>query len=254
MRGGAVSDFIQVERHGAIQILRLNRPDKKNALTKDMYAALAHHLADGEDDESVGVHVLCGAGTDFSAGNDLQDFLSMEDIVDTPAESFITQVAALTKPMVAAVKGVAVGVGSTVLLHCDLVVAAEDTRFQFPFVNLGLVPEAGSSLLLPRLAGHQRAAELLMLGEPFSASTAQAIGLVNAVVPAGQEDETAMDFAHRLSERPRNALRNTKALLKRPDETVAERMRVEALLFGEALKSPELQEAIAAFYGRKNKA
>lgn len=251
MKGSAVSDFIQVEKHGAIQILRLNRPDKKNALTRDMYAALAHHLADGEDDDSVGVHLLCGAGKDFCAGNDLQDFLSMGDIVDTPAESFITMIAALTKPLVVAVKGAAVGVGSTLLLHCDLVVAAEDTRFQFPFVNLGLVPEAGSSLLLPRLAGHQRAAELLMLGEPFSAHTAQTVGLVNAVVPAGQEDETAMDFARRLSERPRNALRNTKALLKRPDETVAERMRIEALLFGAALKSPDLQEAIAAFYERK---
>ncbi len=246
-----MTNLILVERDGPIQIVRLNRPEKKNALTLAMYSAMADALIAGEADDGVTVHLLAGAGGDFSAGNDLNDFLTLTSLVDSPIARFLLTLAGLSKPVVAAVKGAAVGIGSTMILHCDLAVAAANSRFQFPFVNLGLVPEAGSSLLLPRLAGHRRAAELLMLGEPFDAAKAEILGLVNTVVAPGQEEVTALDFARRLAARPRQALRQTKALLKRDVEPVVQRIQVEARLFEEALRSPELKEAVAAFYERK---
>ncbi len=246
-----MTNLILVERDGPIQIVRINRPEKKNALTLAMYSAMADALVAGEADDGVAVHLLAGAGGDFSAGNDLNDFLTLTSLVDSPIARFLLALAGLAKPAVAAVKGAAVGIGSTMILHCDLAVAAVNSRFQFPFVNLGLVPEAASSQLLPGLAGHRRAAELLMLGEPFTAEKAEAIGLVNILVPPGEEEAVALDYARRLAARPRQALRQTKALLKREPEPVVERIKVEARLFEEALRSPELKQAVAAFYERK---
>ncbi|MTJ82435.1 MAG: enoyl-CoA hydratase [Telmatospirillum sp.] len=240
-----------LQREGAVQTVRMNRPDKKNALTQAMYGALADALTAGEADDAVAVHVLAGTGDDFTAGNDLNDFLSVRSLTGSEVGRFLDVLAGLTKPVVAAVKGAAIGVGSTMLLHCDLVIASTGTRFQFPFVNLGLVPEAASSLLLPRLAGYQRAAELLLLGEPFDAAKAREAGLVNCVVPAGEEEAQAMVLAQRLALRPRQALRNTKALLKAESEPVADRIAREARLFEAALTSPELKEAVAAFLERR---
>ncbi len=246
-----MTELVTVEQLEAIQIVRLNRPEKKNALTQEMYGAIADALLAGEADPAVAVHLLAGAGSDFSAGNDLNDFLSLTTLTGTPLEKFLGALICLTKPLVAAVKGASVGIGSTLLLHCDLVVAAVGTRFQFPFVTLGLVPEAASSMLLPRLAGYQRAAELLLLGEPFDAEKAQSIGLINRLVPLGEEEAAALDLARRLSARPARALRQTKALMKIDPEPVAKRIERERRLFEAALSSPELKEAVAAFRERR---
>lgn len=246
-----MTDLIETSRDGAVQIVRMTRPDKKNALTLAMYGGLADALTAAESDDAVAVHLLAGAGGDFTSGNDLNDFLTLTGLVGTDLERFLLTLASLAKPVVAAVRGAAVGIGSTMLLHCDLVAAADDSRFQFPFVNLGLVPEAASSLLLPRLAGYHRAAELMLLGEPFGAAKAQEIGLVNSVVPAGEAEAAGLALAQRLAARPRQALRKTKALLKQGDESVSERITREARLFEEALSSPELREAVAAFRERR---
>jgi enoyl-CoA hydratase/carnithine racemase len=246
-----MTDLIETSRDGAVQIVRMNRPDKKNALTLSMYGALAEALTTGEADESVLVHMLAGAGGDFTSGNDLNDFLTLTGLTGTALERFLLCLAGLAKPVVAAVKGAAVGIGSTMLLHCDLVVAADNSRFQFPFVNLGLVPEAGSSLLLPRLAGYHRAAELLLLGEPFDAAKAREIGMVNAVTAVGEEEGAALGLAQRLAARPRQALRQVKALLKQDSEPLVARIGREARLFEAALHSPELREAVAAFRERR---
>jgi enoyl-CoA hydratase/carnithine racemase len=246
-----MTDLIETSRDGAVQITRMARPDKKNALTLAMYGGLADALAAGESDETVHVHLLAGAGGDFTSGNDLNDFLTLSRLAGTDLERFLFTLAGLAKPVVAAVKGAAVGIGSTMLLHCDLVVAAEESRFQFPFVNLGLVPEAASSLLLPRLAGYHRAAELLLLGEPFDAAKAREIGLVNAVVALGEEEGAALALARRLAARPSRALRQAKALLKQDAEPVIDRISREARLFEAALGSAELKEAVAAFRERR---
>lgn len=242
-----MTDLIEISRDGALQIVRMARPEKKNALTLAMYGGLADALTAGEADDDVCVHVLAGAGGDFTAGNDLNDFLLLKRLTGTDLERFLLGLSGLEKPVVAAVHGAAIGIGSTMLLHCDLVVAAADSRFQFPFVNLGLVPEAASSLLLPRLAGYQRAAELLLLGEPFDAEKAREIGLVNVVVAAGEEEGAALAIARRLAARPRQALRQAKALLKLEPEPVAARIAREAQVFENALQSEELREAVAAF-------
>lgn len=246
-----MSDSIEIDRDGAAQIIRISRPEKKNALTLAMYGALADALAAGEADDEVLVHILAGAGDDFTAGNDLNDFLTMTRLFGTDLERFLAGLAGLGKPVIAAVKGATIGIGSTMLLHCDLVVAASNSRFQFPFVNLGLVPEAASSLLLPRLAGYHRAAELLLLGELFDAAKALEIGLVNLVVGPGEEEREALAFADRLASRPRWAMRQAKALLKQADEAVPARIAREAQLFEEALRSAELTEAVAAFKERR---
>ncbi|MDR3436098.1 enoyl-CoA hydratase-related protein [Telmatospirillum sp.] len=246
-----MTDLIVTERDGFVQTVRMNRPEKKNALTLAMYGGLADALAKGETDDDVSVHLLAGGGEDFTAGNDLNDFLTITRLSGTDLERFLLTLAGLQKPVVAAVKGAAVGIGSTMLLHCDLIVAAAESRFQFPFVNLGLVPEAASSLLLPRLVGHPRAAELLMLGDPFDAARAYEIGLVNSVVPTGEEEQAARALADRLAARPRDAVRKTKALLRQPDEPVLDRIQREARIFEAALTSPELREAVAAFRERR---
>jgi enoyl-CoA hydratase/carnithine racemase len=246
-----MADLIEIVRDGSVQIVRMNRPEKKNALTLAMYGGLADALVAGEMDDAIAVHVLVGAGNDFTSGNDLNDFLSLTGLAGTELERFLFTLAGLSKPVVAAVKGAAVGIGSTMLLHCDLIVAATDSRFQFPFVNLGLVPEAASSLLLPRLVGYHRAAEFLLLGEPFNAAKAQEIGLLNAVVAVGEEEGAALDLAHRLALKPRQALQHAKALLKQECEPVMERIRREASLFEAALGSSELREAVAAVRERR---
>ncbi len=237
---------------GGVMTLTFNRPDKKNALTSEMYAALADGFAAAEADPAVRVILLTGAGGAFTAGNDLQDFLARPPVGDeAPVSRFLRALATATKPLVAAVSGVAVGVGTTMLLHCDLVYAGESARLSLPFTSLALVPEAGSSLLLPRLVGHQKAAELFMLGEPIDGRTAKEIGLVAEVFnDAALPDEVRARVAKLAAKAP-EALRLTKQLMKAPKTSVAEQMAAEGAIFRERLHSAEAREAFTAFMEKR---
>ncbi|MCA1909648.1 MAG: enoyl-CoA hydratase/isomerase family protein, partial [Magnetospirillum sp.] len=239
-----MSDHIVVTDHQGVRTIRMNRPDKKNAITFAMYQAMTQALRQGEGDPAIRVHVLAGAPGCFTAGNDLGDFLTAGDVASSPAAEFLRVLSAAAKPVVAVVGGLAIGIGVTMLLHCDLVHAAEDATFQLPFINLALVPEGGSSLLLPKLMGHQRAAELLMLGEPFDAATAHGLGLVNALHPTAELEQVAAGRAAALAAKPAEALATTKALLRLSEDSVSTRLGVEFVAFGRALRSAELQEAV----------
>jgi enoyl-CoA hydratase/carnithine racemase len=237
---------------GVAQI-RIDRPEKKNALTAALYTGLVDAFQRAESDNAVRVLLLCGSDTCFTAGNDLQDFMSAPPRTDSsPTIRFIKQLPATRKPIVAAVAGPAVGIGTTMLLHCDLVYADPNTRFQLPFVNLGLCPEAASSLLLPQFVGYPRAAELLLLGDPFSAQQALEMGLINGITPAGEVIATATVKARQLAERPAASLLLTKALMKRAHaRLVEETMNEELTQFGQRLTSPEAAEAFRAFFERR---
>ena len=221
-----MSDPILVDEASKVLHLRLNRPEKKNALTRAMYATLVEALDRADADPNIRVVTVSGTGDAFTSGNDLADFLALGPGGDTgPQLNFLKAITRTRKPLIAAVNGVAVGIGVTLLLHCDLVYAAEEASFQLNFVNIGLVPEAGSSLLLPRLIGHQRAAELLLLGSPFDAQAALRMGLVNAVCPRD-------------------------ALAARLEEVTA-RQAEELVHFGRQLASPEAREAMTAFLEKR---
>lgn len=248
-----MADEILVEREGAVSVLLFNRPQKKNALTGAMYNDASAALLAAEKDPSVRAVLVTASGADFTAGNDLADFLEAPPSGDdAPVFRFLTALTTLTKPLVAAVDGAAVGVGVTMLLHCDLVVTTERARLVTPFVGLGLVPEAASSLLLPRLVGHVRAAELLLLGEPIDGRTALAWGLVNRVVAPEALRETALGFCQKLAAKPPQSLRLSRALMREPGhQTVEARLRHEAVLFMERLTSPEAKEAFQAFLEKR---
>lgn len=233
--------------------IEMARPEKKNALTAGMYRMLADALTSAEADPAVRVILISGAGGNFTAGNDLADFLETPPMDESaPVFHFINGFANLQKPFVAAVEGVAVGVGTTMLLHCDLVYAGSAARFVLPFANLGLTPEAASSLLLPLCAGHARAAEMLMLGEPFSAQTALDAGIVNAVLPDGQVLDHAFERCRKLTTQPAASLRLTKQLMKRAQQSlISETMKFEAEVFRQRLVSPEAREAFAAFFEKR---
>ena len=241
---------IESENHGAVRRITINRPEKKNALTAEMYESLSDALEKAEAAREVRVTLLHGEGEAFTAGNDLIDFLQNpwkgQDLA--PAVRFIRAVVNAKKPIVAAVHGATVGIGTTILLHCDLVYAAENTKFLMPFINLGIVPEAGSTVLLPLLVGHQRAAELLMLGVPFTAHRAYELGLVNAVVAPGELLNTAANAAQKLAEKPPAALRACKELLKRAYKAEVDRaIKEEVAVIASRLDSPESREALNAF-------
>lgn len=233
--------------------ITINRPEKMNALTASMYDALAGAIVCADGDPEVRVILIAGSGGCFTSGNDLHDFAASPPAgEESPVFRFLLAISGAQKPIVAAVLGPAVGVGTTMLLHCDLVCAGESARFELPFVNLGLCPEAASSLLLPQLAGHQRAAELLLLGEPFGAGRAREIGLVNTVFPDGELLQQALAMARRLAQRPPASVRLTKALLKRGGQrAVAETIAEEGRHFLQRLSSPEAQEAFAAFFEKR---
>ncbi|HEY1732355.1 MAG TPA: enoyl-CoA hydratase [Terriglobales bacterium] len=245
---------IEVARNGAVMRIAINRPEKKNALTADMYDALSDAVEEAERDSGVRVLLLHGKGDAFTAGNDLQDFLQKpwKGKARPPAVRFIHAVAHAKKPIVAAVHGLVVGVGTTILLHCDLVYAAEETRFLVPFVNLGIVPEAASTVLLPLLIGRQRAAELFMLAAPLTAQRAYETGLVNAVLPVDKLLPTAAEAARALAAKPAAALRATKDLMKRPYQAEVDRaLREEVEVISERLESAETREALAAFLQKR---
>jgi enoyl-CoA hydratase/carnithine racemase len=245
---------IEVTRDGAVLRIAINRPEKKNALTGEMYNALADAVEQGESDPGVRVLMLYGKGDAFTAGNDLQDFMQKpwKGQARPPAVRFIYNMALARKPIVAAVHGLVVGVGTTILMHCDLVYAADDSRFMMPFVNLGIVPEAASTYLLPLLIGRQRAAELFMLGSPLTGVRAYEIGLVNAILHPDQLLPTAIAVTQVLAEKPAVALRACKNLMKRPFQAEVERaLREEVEVISERLDSPETREALAAFLEKR---
>jgi enoyl-CoA hydratase/carnithine racemase len=245
----AESDLILTSvAHGILRI-QIDRPEKKNALTVAMYGDLASALERAAGDPAVRAVLIHGHPQVFSSGNDLADFMTTPPVgEDAPVLRFLRAISGAQMPIVAAVNGPAVGIGTTMLLHCDVVYAGEAARFQLPFVNLGLVPEAGSTLLLPASAGYRRAAELLLLGEPFSAVQAQQCGIVTQVVADGETLDAALGAARRLAAKPPAALRLTKQLMKQPAaEAVATQIQDEARHFATQLGSPESAEAFKAF-------
>ncbi len=246
-----MSDPVLVTRTDAILEVRLNRPEKRNAITFLMYQQLTRALLAAQAEEDVRAVLLSGEGASFSAGNDLHDFLSGPTFgADHPAMQFLRALATCGKPLLAAVQGQVVGIGVTLLLHCDLVVAARNTQLSLPFVALGLVPEAGSSLLLPRLIGYQRAAELLLLGQPFSADTAHRIGLVNRVVEEGALLGEARALAQAVARQPAASLAATRRLLRGDEREVLTRIEEEARIFGAQLQSEEFRARVRAFLAR----
>jgi enoyl-CoA hydratase/carnithine racemase len=231
--------------------LRFDRPEKRNAVTHRMYQALAAGLHAAEADEAVRVVLLSGAGASFCAGNDLNDFVSGPPFSSAhPVMDVLRTLATFDKPLLAAVHGPTVGIGVTMLLHCDLVVAAQGTQLIMPFVALGLVPEAGSSLLLPRLVGQQRAAELLLLGEPLAAAAAERLGLVNRVVEPDKLLDEARALAQRLVRQPAEALRATRRLLRGDTAELRARIEAEAQVFGARLKSAEFLAQVRTLLGK----
>lgn len=254
--GGMNATGIEVRSEAGVNAIRLARPEKKNALSTAMYRALSEAFDAGERDRDTRVHVLLGSDGAFSAGNDIADFLAhgggtVGDGLDAVLR-FVRLLPMLRKPVVAGVDGMAVGIGTTVLFHCDLVYASRRSVFATPFVDLGLVPEAGSSLLAPLRMGYSRAFELLGLGETFSAERMEAAGLVNAVVEDGAVEATAMAAAQRLAAKPAAALAMSRSLIRGDVTVLGERIEAEVRIFKERLASPEAQAAFNAFLTKRS--
>jgi enoyl-CoA hydratase/carnithine racemase len=248
-----MSDLILVTDKGPVRTVRMNRPEKKNALTLAMYDAMTEAIQSAVKNPALRCVLIAGAPTVFCAGNDIGDFLKMtgEGALGAPIIRFLHALARCEKPLVAAVQGSAVGVGTTMLMHCDHVVASHEARFSTPFVSLGLVPEAASSLIAPRLMGHARAFSLLVMGQPLDADAAQAAGLINAAVPPGAVEAEAMKAAAAIAALPAQAVLASRRLMRgRVDEIVA-RIDDEAEQFKIRLKSAEARAAFEAFMTRK---
>jgi enoyl-CoA hydratase/carnithine racemase len=244
------------ERSDSILKVQFNRPTKKNAMTMAMYTGLADLLNEADKDDKINVVLVYGAGDSFSAGNDLEDFMkNPPGPGDSPQARLINALVRFGKPLVAAVQGVAIGGGTTILTHFDFVYAAENARFQIPFINLALVPEFGSSFSLPRQIGYLQAAELILLGGAFNAAKASELGLVTAVVPDSTVLEKATETAQALARKPAVALRSYKDLIKRPQrEQLEQAVAREMQEFAVRVRSAETKEAIAAFFEKRAKA
>jgi enoyl-CoA hydratase/carnithine racemase len=244
---------IRTESADGVLTLTFDRLDRKNAITAAMYQTLADALVAAETDPAIRVIVLAGHESVFTAGNDLEDFMKNPPKDESaPVHQFLKAISRATKPLIASVSGAAVGVGTTMLLHCDLVYASETAKLSMPFAQLGLCPEAASSLLLPQLAGYHRAADKLLFGEPFDANEARELGLVNRVLPAGELDAFVRTQARKLTLLPPASLRATKRLMKEgATPQIAERMSVEGKQFGEMLRAPEAREAFTAFFEKR---
>ncbi|MFE8073195.1 enoyl-CoA hydratase [Marinobacteraceae bacterium S3BR75-40.1] len=245
-----MSEHINLQQDGAVLTITINRPRQKNALTHAMYEGLREGLETAEADSGIRATVISGTEDCFTAGNDLGDFARglPGDFQETAVGRFLLTLVECRKPVVAAPCGAAVGIGTTMLLHCDLVYCGNNVRFQLPFVNLGVCPEAASSLLLPQWLGRARASELLLLGDPFDGNTAVRLGLANQVLPAEEALTRAHETAQRLAQRPPAALRASKALIRDSCQAqVKATMLREGTVFAERLKSPEAREAFMAF-------
>lgn len=249
-----MSELVRVETSDGVMTITIDRPDKKNALTDAMYAVMADALVRADADDAVRAVLLRGEGGVFTAGNDLNDFMAVAstggDITQAAAFRFITVLAETQTPCVAAVTGLAVGIGLTMLLHCDLVYVAEDARLSVPFVNLGLVPEAASSLLIPGIIGHRRAFALFALGETLTGAQAAQLGLANAALPALEVLPKAQAAADALAKRAPASLRETKRLM-RDAEGLKSQIQAENQAFAQRLKSDEAREAFAAFLEKR---
>ena len=249
-----MTDEVIVETRDGIQTIRINRPEKKNALKRDMYERMIGALEIGDASDDIAVHVFLGARGVFTAGNDIGDFAGHDG---TPrdnnrgAPGFIRRLPVVRKPMIAAVDGLAVGIGTTMLFHCDLVFASPAASFRTPFLDLGIVPEAGSSLLAPLRMGPQRAFELLCLGEPFDAQRAYEAGLVNHVVPSDELEAAAMKAAARLAMKPPGALAAARRLMRGDASAVLAQIEKETEVFAERLSSDEAKEAFNAFLEKR---
>jgi enoyl-CoA hydratase/carnithine racemase len=235
-----------------VMTITFNRLDKKNSITSSMYAAMAEALAQAATDPAVRVVVFQGHESIFSAGNDIGDFLNQPPTTqESPVFRFLRGIATFEKPLLAAVAGPAVGIGTTMLFHCDLVYAGDNAAFSMPFVNLGLCPEAASSLLAPRMFGYHRAAEALLMGEPFFAEAAQEVGLVNRVVPPTEVNGYAQAQARKLAGKPLSSLIETKRLMKGDTQAVLQKMDEEGQSFGRMLREPAAKEAFGAFMEKR---
>ncbi len=245
-----MSEHIKIELEGGVLTVVFDRVDKKNAITQAMYTALAEATERAKTDDAVRVVLFRSEGDSFSAGNDIADFIAIGqttgDMVEMGVFRFLKSLADLDKPAVAAVRGRAVGIGLTLLLHCDMVVVAEDALLSAPFINLALAPEAASTLLLPAVIGHQRAFEIFALGEAIDGKTALAWGIANRAVAADQVDAVARQLADKLAQRAPNSIRKTKALM-RDAEALWSLMKREGEAFGSQMRSPEAMEAFMAF-------
>lgn len=251
-----MTQHVEIERQGAVQIIRMNRPDKKNALTRAMYAAMAAALTAGDRDPAIRCHVLFGVPGAFTAGNDLQDFLTYATGGEQGTEvyDFLLAIARAAKPIVAGVDGVAVGIGTTMHFHCDLTFASPRSAFSTPFVDLGLVPEAGSSLLGPQILGRQQAFALLAMGEAFSAEKAKSTGLIYDVVAEESVETAALDAAQAIAAKPPEALKIARDLMRADREAAVKRLQEEGIHFRERLQSDEARNAFMAFMSRKKSA
>ncbi|GAA6141394.1 enoyl-CoA hydratase [Hydrogenophaga sp. 5NK40-0174] len=247
-----MSDIL-VHAENGITTLTFNRLDKKNSITVAMYAALADALKTAEEDSGTRCVVFQGHETIFSAGNDISDFLNRPPSDgESPVFQFLRRMATFSKPVLASVCGPAVGIGTTMLFHCDLVYAGDNAAFSMPFANLGLCPEAASSLLVPQMFGYHRAAEALMLGEPFMAEAALEVGLVNRVLPPTEANNYAQSVARKLATKPLSSLVETKRLMKgAQQERVLKVMQEEGASFGRMLGEPAAREAFTAFMERR---
>jgi enoyl-CoA hydratase/carnithine racemase len=244
---------ILVHTEAGVTTLTFNRVDKKNSITGAMYAQLADAIAQAEQDGAVRAVLIQGDATIFSAGNDIGDFLNAPPSTeDSPVFRFLRGIATFPKPLIAAVCGPAVGIGTTMLFHCDLVYAGDNAAFSMPFVNLGLCPEAASTLLVPQMFGYHRAAEALLLGEPFMAEAALEVGLVNRVLPPTEANAYAQAQARKLAAKPLTALVETKRLMKKTQQpALIERIGEEGQSFGRMLREPAAREAFTAFMEKR---
>lgn len=254
---------IEIKVADGVQVMRFLRAEKKNAFTGAMYTAMSEALDAAETDDAIAAHVFIGSGGVFSAGNDINDFLRRAEAaaagggqsdtkgIPAPSLDFIRRLPKVTKPMIAAVDGLAIGVGTTMLLHCDLVYATPAASLRTPFLDLGLIQEAGSSITAPARMGYPRAFELICLGEPFSAERALQAGLVNAIVPADRLEATALDAARRLAAKPRQALMTSRRLLRRNHSEISAMIDEEAQNYVALMGSPEAREAFTAFLEKR---
>lgn len=249
-----MSEHVRVDVDNGVLAITLARPERRNAITVAMYAALADAFERAASDPAIRVITIRGQGQDFAAGNDLEDFLNVrpDDTTEIPVWRLLRALAKCEIPIVAAVHGHCVGIGTTMLLHCDIVIADESARFSLPFVDLALVPEAASTLLLPRLAGRRRAARYLLLAEPFGAEEASTIGLVSHVAPVGELEAALSTVVAALLAKPPEALRETQRLLRHGTaEEILGQMELERAAFAKRLESPEVKQAIAAFFASR---
>lgn len=249
-----MSEHIEINSADGVQTIRMNRPEKKNALTREMYQAMADALAAAENDDAIGASVILGVEGAFCAGNDLKDFLAFatKGEFGTEVVNFLMQLERHTKPLLAGVDGLAIGVGTTMLMHCDLAFASDKTLLRTPFTDLGLVPEAGSSLLGPRIMGHQRAFAMLAMGEDFSAEDAKDAGLIYRVTSSEELEEAVISAAKKIADKPRQAMALSRSLLRNTDAELKNRIEEETKLFAERLGTDEAKNAFMAFMMKKS--